>query len=83
MNRGTAHRLQSFWDARAACNFIGGGSGSSLLVWAALGLLAGLPYVPAALLGLSLVAFGLLMVWFEIENRGGRSICSFARKPPG
>ena len=66
MTRGTAHRLQSFWDARAACNFIGGGSGSSLLVWAALGLLAGLPYVPAALLGLSLVAFGLLMVWFEI-----------------
>jgi len=66
MNWGAAHRLQGFWDARAACNFIGGGSGSSLLFWAALGLVGGLPYAPAALLGLSLVAFGLVMVWLEI-----------------
>jgi len=63
---GTAHRLQNFWDARAACNFIGGGSGSSLLFWAALGLVAGLPYASAALIGLLLVAFGLVMVWLEI-----------------
>lgn len=66
MNRGTTARLQRYWDARAACNFIGGGSGSSLLLWAAVGLAAGLPYVPAALIGLSLVALGLLMVWLEI-----------------
>jgi phenylacetyl-CoA:acceptor oxidoreductase subunit 2 len=63
---GTAHRLQNFWDARAACNFIGGGSGSSLLFWAALGLVTGLPYTTAALIGLTLVAFGLVMVWLEI-----------------
>ena len=50
---------------RAACNFIGGGAGSSLLVWASLGLIAGLPYVEAALTGLMLVASGLLMVWLE------------------
>jgi len=66
VNWGAAHRLQGFWDARAACNFIGGGSGSSLLLWATLGLVGGLPYAPAALLGLSLVAFGLVMVWLEI-----------------
>jgi phenylacetyl-CoA:acceptor oxidoreductase subunit 2 len=62
---GTTHRLQSYWDTRAACNFIGGGSGSSLLFWAALGLIAGLPYVAAASIGLMLVAFGLIMVWLE------------------
>lgn len=65
MNWGTTHRLQSYWDTRAACNFIGGGSGSSLLFWAALGLITGLPYVAAASIGLMLVAFGLIMVWLE------------------
>ncbi len=65
MNWGTTHRLQSYWDTRAACNFIGGGSGSSLLFWAALGLIIGLPYVAAASIGLLLVAFGLIMVWLE------------------
>ena len=65
MSWGAAHRLQKFWDTRAACNFIGGGSGSSLLFWAALGLFAGLPYANAALIGLLLIAFGLLMVWLE------------------
>ncbi len=66
MRRGAESRLQTFWDIRAACNFIGGGSGSSLLLWAALGLLAGLPYYPAALIGLMFVGAGLLMVWLEI-----------------
>ncbi len=66
MNWGATHRLQQFWDIRAACNFIGGGTGSSLLVWASLGLIAGLPYVEAALTGLVLVASGLFMVWLEI-----------------
>ncbi len=65
MSWGTTHRLQSYWDTRAACNFIGGGSGSSLLFWAALGLISGLPYVAAAIIGLLLVAFGLIMVWLE------------------
>lgn len=66
MQWGATSRLQRFWDIRAACNFIGGGSGSSLLWWAALGLIAGLPYVEAALTGLVLVAAGLIMVWLEI-----------------
>ncbi|MEN8261249.1 MAG: DmsC/YnfH family molybdoenzyme membrane anchor subunit [Pseudomonadota bacterium] len=66
MQWGATSRLQRFWDIRAACNFIGGGTGSSLLVWAALGLMAGLPYFPAALIGLSFVGAGLFMVWLEI-----------------
>ena len=66
MQWGAASRLQGFWDARAACNFIGGGTGSGLLLWAAIGLAAGLPYYPAALIGLFFVAAGLFMVWLEI-----------------
>jgi phenylacetyl-CoA:acceptor oxidoreductase subunit 2 len=66
VNWGATSRLQGFWDIRAACNFIGGGTGSSLLVWAAIGLIAGLPYFPAAVVGLIFVAGGLFMVWLEI-----------------
>lgn len=65
MSWGATSRLQRFWDIRAACNFIGGGTGSGLLVWAALGLFAGLPYFPAAAIGLFFIAFGLFMVWLE------------------
>jgi len=63
---GATARLQKFWDIRAACNFIGGGTGSGLLFWSALGLVAGLPYLPAAPIGLLFVAAGLFMVWLEI-----------------
>ena len=66
MQWGAASRLQRFWDARAACNFIGGGTGSGLLFWASIGLTSGLPYFPAALIGLMFVAAGLFMVWLEI-----------------
>ena len=67
MQWGANSRLQRFWDLRAACNFIGGGTGSSILMWAALGLLAaGIPYYPAAIPGLALIGFGLFMVWLEI-----------------
>lgn len=66
MNWGSASRLQNFWDVRAACNFIGGGTGCSVLVWAAFGLNFGLPYFPVALIGLMFVGAGLLMVWLEI-----------------
>lgn len=66
MQWGATSRLQRFWDARAACNFIGGGTGSALLVWAAIGLFTGVLYFPAALLGLLFVASGLFMVWLEI-----------------
>ena len=66
MQWGAASRLQSFWDARAACNFIGGGTGCGVLLWAAIGLHTGLSYFPAALIGLMFVAAGLFMVWLEI-----------------
>ena len=36
LKRGPIPRLQSFWDARAACNFIGGGTGTGLIIVAAL-----------------------------------------------
>jgi phenylacetyl-CoA:acceptor oxidoreductase subunit 2 len=55
---------QTNWDWRAAANFIGGGSGTGLLLW--------VPFVGAAaapgltLLGLALVGAGLLCVWLEI-----------------
>ena len=66
MQWGAASRLQRFWDLRAACNFIGGGTGCGLLFWAAIGLTGGLPYFPAALIGLMFVGAGLIMVWLEI-----------------
>ncbi len=66
MQWGATSRLQRFWDIRAALNFIGGGTGSSLLIWATVGLLAGYPYFAAALTGLVFVAGGLFMVWLEI-----------------
>ena len=66
MQWGATSRLQRFWDARAACNFIGGGTGCGLLFWAAIGLFAELPYFSAALVGLLFVATGLFMVWLEI-----------------
>lgn len=64
---GTAPRLQSNWDWRAAGNFIGGGSGSGLLV---LGFAAGLggdlsPGI-ITLAGGALISLGLGCVWLEI-----------------
>jgi phenylacetyl-CoA:acceptor oxidoreductase subunit 2 len=57
---------QTVWDRRAAGNFIGGGVGSGLIVFAALSTALGRP-VPAAFAGgAALVALGLLSVWFEI-----------------
>ena len=62
MQWGAASRLQQFWDVRAACNFIGGGTGCGLLFWAVIGMTSGQPYFPAALIGLMFVAAGLFMV---------------------
>jgi phenylacetyl-CoA:acceptor oxidoreductase 26-kDa subunit len=61
-----APRLQRNWDSRAACNFIGSGSGTGLLVAAAVASLAGWPYYPAGVLAVALIGFGLSMVWLEI-----------------
>jgi len=57
---------QPNWDARAAANFIGGGTGTGILVAAAIAGAAGAPYRPLAFLALGLVALGLACVWLEI-----------------
>lgn len=55
---------QRHWDWRAACNFVFGGTGSGLIVAAALD---GSRYGPLeALVGLAFVALGLGAVWLEI-----------------
>ena len=58
--------LQNFWDMRAACNFMGGGAGTGLVVASAAFALLGKAYMIPMLLGLALVGFGLFMVWIEI-----------------
>jgi phenylacetyl-CoA:acceptor oxidoreductase subunit 2 len=55
---------QTAWDARAAGNFIGGGTGTGMLLIAA--VVAGPAYPNLALLGMGLVGAGLLCVWAEI-----------------
>ena len=53
---------QQSWDWRAACNFMAGGAGSGLIVFAALaGPLSGL-----LIAGAVLVVLGLVAVWVEI-----------------
>lgn len=59
-------RLQRNWDSRAACNFIGGGSGTGLLLVAAAAFATGWPYFPVGILAAVLIGFGLSMVWLEI-----------------
>ena len=61
-----APRLQRNWDTRAACNFIGGGSGTGLLLAAAGAFATGWPYFAAGILAAALIGFGLSMVWLEI-----------------
>lgn len=58
--------LQRHWDARAALNFILGGSGAGLIV-ASVAIRPASPW-PLAL-GLALVAAGLVAVWFEIGKK--------------
>ncbi len=66
MNKGTVPTLQRSWDLRAACNFIGGGTGSGLLAFAAIAAVFGWPYAAAGLVALTFIGFGLAMVWLEI-----------------
>lgn len=62
----TAPWHQSNWDLRAAGNFVFGGAGTGLLVFAAIGHAFGAAYVLPALLGLASVGAGLICVWAEI-----------------
>ncbi len=54
------------WDWRAAGNFIGGGSGTGLVILAAVAAGQGTAYWPLGLLGAVLVGIGLFCVWLEI-----------------
>lgn len=64
---GSAPRLQSNWDWRAAGNFIGGGGGSGLLVVGfAAGLGGDLSVAAVTLAGGALIGLGLGCVWLEI-----------------
>lgn len=63
---GLAPWLQTAWDLRAAGNFIGGGCGTGLLIVISLGAFKGLSGPVPLLVGLALVALGLLSVLFEL-----------------
>lgn len=56
--------IQTNWDLRAAGNFIGGGTGTGLLIAAAFAL--GAEYRLFAVVGLGFVALGLFCVFLEI-----------------
>ncbi|MFT3820755.1 MAG: hypothetical protein QM750_24580 [Rubrivivax sp.] len=66
MNRRADPAQQQHWDARAAGNFIGGGAGCGLLLFATLAGAPGSLRQALVALALLLVAAGLLCVWAEI-----------------
>lgn len=66
MRQTTFARRQSHWDLRAAGNFIGGGTGTGLILAAALAWSTGIPVRTALAAGLGFVALGLLLVWLKI-----------------
>jgi phenylacetyl-CoA:acceptor oxidoreductase subunit 2 len=57
---------QTFWDWRAAGNFVCGGAGAGLVVFALLSRSSGLAYAATLLAGLALIGAGLFFVWLEI-----------------
>lgn len=58
--------LQKNWDWRAAGNFICGGAGSGLIVFAAASATAGAARAALLLAGLASIGLGLTLVWLEI-----------------
>lgn len=63
---GFAPRQQASWDARAAANFICGGAGGGLVVFAALSGASGPALTRLMVAGLVVIAIGLTSVWAEI-----------------
>jgi phenylacetyl-CoA:acceptor oxidoreductase subunit 2 len=57
---------QTNWDARAAGNFIGGGAGTGLIVFAAVSDASGTALAALMLAGLALVGLGLFCVLLEL-----------------
>ncbi|MDE2300286.1 MAG: dimethyl sulfoxide reductase anchor subunit, partial [Burkholderiales bacterium] len=66
MSYGPAPWQQTQWDLRAAANFVCGGAGSGLIVFAAASGARGLALALLLLGGVALVGTGLLCVWLEI-----------------
>jgi phenylacetyl-CoA:acceptor oxidoreductase subunit 2 len=66
MSYGPRPWQQTAWDWRAACNFIGGGAGSGLVVFTALSGVDGMPAAALLLAGLALIGLGLACVWAEL-----------------
>jgi len=66
MSFGPSPWQQTNWEWRAAGNFIGGGAGAGLIVFAALSGAAGGALAGLLLAGLVLVGAGLSCVWLEI-----------------
>jgi len=71
--------LQTNWDWRAAGNFICGGTGAGVLIFAAIAPVPGSAYRLLATIGMAFVATGLFCVWLEI-GRPFRAINVF-RQP--
>jgi phenylacetyl-CoA:acceptor oxidoreductase subunit 2 len=69
MSFGPRPWLQLHWDARAALNFILGGTGSGFILMSVLVPLPPRAGEAALLLGLALVATGLFSVWLEIGRK--------------
>jgi phenylacetyl-CoA:acceptor oxidoreductase subunit 2 len=59
-------KRQDYWDWRAASNFIGGGTGGSLLFFTAWVAQGGGAFLVLALIALAVMALGLTCVWLEI-----------------
>lgn len=65
--RGVLPWRQTYWDWRAAGNFIGGGTGVGVLVAGCVTAVAGLaPVWLGALVGIACIGAGLTCVWLEI-----------------
>ena len=69
MSYGPRPWLQLHWDARAALNFILGGTGAGFSVFAAFAPFTERLNQAALLLGLALVAAGLASVWMETGRK--------------
>ena len=66
MSRMGTGRRQRSWDMRAAGNFVGGGAGSGLILFAGVAAASGMPFRLPLAVGLAAVAAGLSLVWLEI-----------------
>ena len=69
MSYGPRPWIQLHWDARAALNFILGGTGAGSILFAAFAPYGQRPSEAALLIGMVLVGAGLTSVWMEIGRK--------------